>query len=239
MKIRGNRECTACGTRWSYYDTGSVVCPECSSLRSVGVDDRKQHTASAVTLDLTDVRNRIDEARIDELADDAADECRRYVRQQGFIDAGDLRPLDDAYLAASELVHAATAIGRSMRVSDDEEYYLLTLFRGVDSGQRPGPSDVPESMRAARGLAYASAVDDYRADLRSYLDESPDEIARGLTTTLDEHSRRVAALDGDVTLATGEGLVGAAQAIGVYLVDGDENALAQARHHLDNLEPDP
>jgi DNA-directed RNA polymerase subunit RPC12/RpoP len=31
MKIRGERECTDCGTRWSYYDTASVECPQCGS----------------------------------------------------------------------------------------------------------------------------------------------------------------------------------------------------------------
>ncbi|WP_424018497.1 DUF7117 family protein [Halorientalis pallida] len=239
MKIRGDRECKSCGTRWSYYDTGSVECPQCGSLRSVGVDDRKEHTASAVSLDLTDVRDRIDDAPLPELATDAAERCREYVRQQGFIDAGELRPLGDTYLAALELAHAALELDRSMRIADDEEYYVLELLRGADHGERPGPSTVPESMRAARGLAYASAVADYHDELRTYLEDNPDELARDLLSSLSEHRKRVDALDGDVSLADSEALIGAAQAVGHYLAEDDEGALAQARHHLDTLDPGP
>ena len=238
MKIRGDRECQSCGTRWSYYDTGSVECPQCGSLRSVGVDDRKEHTASAVSLDLTDVRDRIDDAPLSELIADAAEQSREYVRQQGFIDAGDLRPLGDTYLAALELAHAALELDRSMRIADDEEYYVLELLRGADQGERPGPSTVPESMRAARGLAYASAVADYHDELRTYLEDDPDELARDVLSSLREHRKRVDALDGDVSLADSEALIGAAQAVGHYLAEDDESALAQARHHLDNLDPD-
>jgi hypothetical protein len=239
MKIRGDRECKACGTRWSYYDTASVECPQCGSLRSVGVDDRKEHTASPVTLDLTDVRNRIDDAPLQDLLADAATACREYVRRQGFIEAGEIRALDDTYLAAAELVHAATELDHSMRVDDGEEYYVLELLRGADQGERPGPSAVPDSMRATRGLAYASAVADYQGDLRTYLDDEPDELARDLLSTLREHRKRVEALDGDVSLADSEALIGAAQAVGHYLAENDETALAQAQHHLDNLDPSP
>lgn len=237
MKIRGDRECTECGHRWSYYDTGSVECPDCGSLKSVGVDDRKEHTASPVTLDLTAVRDRIDDDPLQDILKNAADVCRSYVRKQGFIDAGDLRPLGDTYLAAVELVHAATAVGRQMRTSDDEAYYVLDLLRGADDGERPGPSIVPNSMRDARGLAYATAVGEYSTDLRTYLDDNPDETARGVLSSIREHRKRVDALDGDVSLADAEALVGAAQALGYYLTEGDEVALAQADHHLDTLDP--
>ena len=239
MKIRGDRECTSCGTRWSYYDTNSVACPECGSLRSVGVDDRKEHTASAVSLDLTDVRDRVDEAPLAELATEAAETCRRYVRRQGFIDAGTLRRLGDAYLAALELAHAAVELDRSMRIEDAEEYYVLELLRGADQGERPGPSAVPESMRSSRGLAYASAVADYHDELRTYLEDNPDTLARDLLSSLSAHRKRVEALDGDVSLADSEALIGAAQVVGHYLAEGDEGALAQARHHLDNLDSGP
>ena len=51
MKVRGRRECEACGARWSYFDTGEVTCPDCGSLHSVGLDDeRALHTASTATL---------------------------------------------------------------------------------------------------------------------------------------------------------------------------------------------
>ncbi|MFD1589071.1 TFIIB-type zinc ribbon-containing protein [Halorientalis brevis] len=235
MKIRGDRQCKECDTRWSYYETGSITCPECGSLKSVGVDDRKEHTASAVVLDLTGVRAQVDEVPLRDVAADAADTCRSYVRQYGFIDAGELQPLADAYLAARELRQAAGYVERAMRLTDDEEYYLLALLRGADQGDRPATDAVPASMRDARGLAYATAVDHYRSDLRLYLEENPDETAQQLLASLGEHQKRIAALDGDVALGTSEALITAVQSLGRYLIDDDENALAQAQHRLDTL----
>ncbi len=57
------RECTECGTRWSYYETGSIGCPACGSLHSVGLDERTEHTDLRVEFDLTPVRADIDEGR--------------------------------------------------------------------------------------------------------------------------------------------------------------------------------
>jgi uncharacterized Zn finger protein (UPF0148 family) len=237
MKIRGDRRCKECDTRWTYYETGSVACPECGSLRSVGVDDRKEHTASPVTLDLSDLRSRVDEDPLSEVAAAAAEECRSFTRQYGFIDAGSLLPLSETYVAARELQHVGAELGRAMRVSDDEEFYLLELLRGAGKGERPDPDVVPDSSRGLRGLAYATAVDHYRSDLRTYLDDSPDEMAQSLLGTLTDHQKRVVALDGDVPLSTAEGLLRAAQLLGEYLGDGDETALAQAQHHADGLDP--
>ncbi|MXR22522.1 endonuclease Q family protein, partial [Halobacterium bonnevillei] len=56
MDVRGERECKSCGTRWSYFETGSVACPECGSVRSVGVGERSQHTDGNATLDLSDAQ---------------------------------------------------------------------------------------------------------------------------------------------------------------------------------------
>jgi uncharacterized Zn finger protein (UPF0148 family) len=238
MKIRGDRECKACGTRWSYYDTGSVTCPQCGSLKSVGVDDRKEHTASATEFDLTPVRRQSDDLPLRELADEAASHTREYVREAGFIDAGTLSPLGDTYLAARELLAASQVLSRSMQITDDEEYYLLTLLRGADQGERPHRDDVPESLRAARGLAYATAVGEYCQEVRTYLDDNPDGEARRHVTTLGEHRKRIDALDGDVSLSTSEALVRATRAIGRYIIEGDETALAEASQHFARLDPD-
>ncbi|MFB6143216.1 MAG: TFIIB-type zinc ribbon-containing protein [Halorientalis sp.] len=235
MELRGDRECTQCGTRWSYFETGAVECPDCGSLRSVGVTERKQHTNSPVTLDLSGVRNQLDDAPFDDVADNAADQCRSYVRQRGFLDAGELLPLDDRFHAAAELVHAAAAVRQTMRPSDDEESYVLALLAGADRGERPSPDDVPESMRAVRGLAAVAAEDKYHDDVRTYLDKNPDEPARSTLSSLDEHRKRMAALDGDVPLATSEGLVSAARALGHYLRSDEERSLVRTRRHLDAL----
>jgi len=236
MKIRGDRECKACGTRWSYYDTGSVTCPECGSLRSVGVDDRKEHTSAPVTLDLGPIRSRIDDDPLRELADEAASLCGEYVRRQGFIDAGELQPLDDTYLAATELRHVARLLDRSLRSDSDEEYYLLSLLRGADLGERPSPEEVPQSVRTARGLAYARATADYRRDLRTVLGD-PDPPVTELLSSLGEHRKRIQALDGDVPAADSEALVRAAKALGRRVTENDEDALTEARTELDGLGP--
>jgi len=236
MKIRGERECTECGTRWSYYDSGSIACPSCGSLRSVGVDERREHTAGAASLDLSPVRHLVDEETLETVAEEAESRCREYVRKSGFVHGGELRLLDDTYLAAAELRHVAAEISRAMRVSDDEEYYFLTLLRGADQGERPEFDELPDSLRGARGLAYAEAVDAYRADVRRYLEDHPDELASRLLGTLGEHQKRVAALDGDVDPRSVEHLVRVARDIGRALAEGDEGALAEAQGRLDGLD---
>jgi len=238
MKIRGERECQECGTRWSYYETGSVVCPDCGSIRSVGLDDPTEHTAGAANLELTEIRALLDDQPLADVAEAAAERCREYVRQCGFVSGGELRPLDDTYLAAVELRLAGEEAARAMRLTDDEEYYFLELLRGADAGERPPADEVPESMRAVRGLAYARAVDAYRSDLRRYLDEHPDDTVRSLLTTLRDHQKRTEALDGDVSARTAGELVYVAQALGRALADDDETALAEAQRRLDGFEID-
>ena len=235
MKVRGQRECKECGARWSYYDTGEAACPECGSLHSVGVDDeRTLHTATAATLDLTPVRADVDDEPTRRLAERAADRCREFTRGYGFVDAGDLQPLDDTYLAAMELRHVAAELARRMDVTDDEEWYFTELLR-ADEGERPPVEPVPASLAPMRGLAYANAVREYRSDLRTYLDEHPDAAAGKTSERLANHVRRVRALDGDVPPREAETLVAVARDVGRYLADGDEGALAEAENRLDGL----
>lgn len=239
MRVRGERECRDCGTRWSYYETGSVDCPACGSIRSVGVDERKRHTDGAVELDLSGVLETVDEASLRELTDEAKGVCREYVRIRGFIRGGELRTLDDTYLAAAELVHVADVVGRSFDPTDAEELYLLGVIRGAADGERPAPDDVPESMRAARGLAYADAVRDYRRELGDWLDDEgreplPDDV-RAIRDGLETHVRRIRALSGDVDPREVERLVEATRDLATYLREDDETALATARDRLDRM----
>ncbi|WP_262177938.1 DUF7117 family protein [Haloarcula laminariae] len=237
MNIRGDRECKSCGTRWSYYDTGSVECPECGSLRSVGVDDRTEHTDAPVELDLTPLRNRVDETTTEELAAEVATTCREYTRKRGFIDAGQLQPLDETYVAAVELGAVAAALARRARPSDEAELYFLDLLGGADRGERPGHEAVPEAFRTAFGLAMADAVDSYQRDVRSYLDDHFDDHARRLSGRLRDHRKRIEALDGDVDPADANRLMHAARDLGRY-VAGDENAAVTAENWLSGLERD-
>ncbi|MFC7079809.1 DUF7117 family protein [Halorussus caseinilyticus] len=248
MKVRGQRECNDCGARWSYYETGSVECPDCGSLRSVGVDsERRLHTDSPAEFDLTEVRQDVDARPLREVADRAGETAREYVRKRGFVRGGNLRPLDDTYLAAHELRHAADVVGRGLDLSDDEEWYFLALLRGADAetdpdasetdaDKRPAPGEVPESMHPVRGLAYADAVAEYRRELSDWTDEEAvGPNGRDALETLGEHVKRVQALDGDVDADAAELLVAAARDVGRYLREGDDDALVSARDRFGRL----
>ncbi|MBZ6496324.1 DUF7117 family protein [Natrinema longum] len=236
MKIRGERECTECGTRWSYYETGSVGCPGCGSLQSVGVDERTEHTDLQVAFDLTPVRNAIDDVATDDLAERARDRCREYVRRRGFVNAGTLRELDDTYLAATELLHVADIVAREIHLEEREELYFLALLRDADQGERPPVDDVPRSLRAARGLAYANAIREYRRDVRTWTDDrNLTASERSALETLGEHVTRIRMLDGDVEPRTAERLVEATRNLTNGL-RGDELAFTRSQERLESLE---
>jgi uncharacterized Zn finger protein (UPF0148 family) len=232
MKVRGQRECQSCGHRWSYYETGSVACPACESLRSVGVDDRQLHTDAPATLDLSPYRTAWAEDRLADAVDDCKADLREYIRKRGFVDGGALRPLDDTVLAAHELLQVVDLYGRARESTDDDEQYLLALLRGAEDGERPPPEAVSAAWAEARGLAYANAVDDYRRDLLEWLDDHPDPEARRTLGTVHERVKRIQALQGDVSPTEAESLVRATREVGTYLRDGEESSLASARERL-------
>ncbi|WP_435333420.1 DUF7117 family protein [Haloarchaeobius sp. TZWWS8] len=236
MEIRGERECKDCGRRWSYYETGSVNCPDCESMRSVGVDDEKRlHTASPVEFDLSEARGAIDEVPEDEALTLVVEACREFRGAHGFVNAGELQDLDDTYLVAGELRHVAGMVERSLGRDDEERFYLLSLLR-EDVTDRPAPDEVPETLRAARGLAYADSVRTYRRELRDWMEASgieADRLAAEVLSALDDHAKRVEALDGDVSPRESERLVLATREVAAYLRDDDEDAISRARQRLD------
>lgn len=174
MNVRGERECRDCGNRWSYYETGAIECPQCESLRSVGVTERATHTDTPVTLELNAHRTRFGETRgtlpsegVDELKRD----LRRYVHKRGFINGGELRRLDSTYLAARELIEAVDVYDRLRDPTEFDQEYLLALLAGADEGDRPETTAVPDDMWEARGMAVARAVGEFREDALTFLDE--------------------------------------------------------------------
>mgnify|MGYP006424271255 CR=1 FL=1 len=268
MNVRGERECGSCGTRWSYYETGSVACPSCGGLRSVGVDERAMHTDAPVDLDLASHRDRFGDAAgtlprtgVDDLRSD----LREYCRRRGFINAGRLRPLDETYLAARELLEAIDCFDRLRDPVDADREYVLALLAGADDGVRPPADRVSRALREARGMAAVRAVEAYRADALSVFaeldslagaadDGDPtidDDGSAGVVTVagdapaarvaparnalerLRERAKRADALDGDVSAATADALVDAANAVGEFVRTGDERALARAERALD------
>ena len=232
MEIRGERQCSACGRRWSYYETGDVSCPDCGSVRSVSVDDPKPHTAGTVTLDLSPVRKQVGEEPLREVADEAASVTAAYLRGAGFVHAGELQPLADTYLAAAELRRVGTTLGRLMDVSDAEEFYLLDLLRGADTGNRPDPADVPETLSPERGLAVAAAVDVYLSDIRRVRESEDRPFDRALSA-IRTRQKRIEALDGEVDPGEAEQLVRAVRDAGAYWREDDAEALARASKRFD------
>lgn len=225
MEIGGDRECTACGTHWSYYETGAIRCPDCESPRSVSVGEPAEHTAGGATLDLAPVRAALTEASITGLADEAADRARAYLRQAGFVDAGTLQPLTAQYAAAAELRRAGRAAGRLSRLGPDEQQYLLALLRGADRGDRPAPADIPDSFHPERGLAVAASVEAYLRDLRRVV-VPDDRLARALST-ITTRRKRIEALEGAVEPTAAERLFDTTQALHAA-VNGDDAALERA-----------
>lgn len=235
MKIRGERECRDCGHQWSYYETGSIKCPDCGSIKSVGTDDRKEHTDNPAELDLMPVISKVENEPVRSVAKEAVDRAGRYIRQRGFVKGGEMQPLDATFVAVVELRAVAQQLARTMRVEDEEELYLLSQLRGADAGERPPPSEVPKSLTPARGLAAASVLDHYRRDLSRYLDDNPDAAARTTMGTLVDHKKRIEALDGDVPIETAEAMIQALTDLSHYVAYGDEQALTAAQQRIENI----
>jgi uncharacterized Zn finger protein (UPF0148 family) len=233
MRVRGERTCENCGTTWSYFETGAVACPECGSLHSTGRGERTRHTDRSVDLDLDEPRKTAAAGALDDALDEAADRCLAFVRRRGFVDRGTLRDLDEPYVFAQELRHAATLSSRLQR-SDAERAYLLSLFE--DAPTRPPVEAVPDSHRAVRGLAAATAVRDYRDEVRTWLDDEPEcPEGRALLESLGDHVKRVRALDGEVDPETADALVDAARAVGRYCRERSDETLEAAREAVDEL----
>jgi hypothetical protein len=238
MRIRGRRRCQDCGREWSYFDTGSVTCPDCGSLRSVGTGDRDRHTDTPVELDLSAHRAELDNTTdLSDIADGLKTTLREYVRQRGFVRGGDLRTVDDTLLTAAELLHAVDVAERSRGTPDDAvRIYLLDLLSGADAGDRPDPAAVPDAMAAARGLAYVEVLERFCTDVGRWLDDHPDPAGERVRERLDTHVRRVNAVYGDVPPSESEALVRAARELVTCLTTDGEAACSTAEERLSGLE---
>ena len=232
MRIRGRRECQSCGSHWSYYDTGEISCPECGSPVSVGIGDRDEHTDDPVEFDLAPVREAVDEAPREEVAERAAALAREYCRRTGFVNAGELVALSGVALAAAELREVGSTVARGLRLTEAEETYYLRLLRGADAGDRPPVDAVLAAFRAERGRAVADTVGAYQDDLRRVVEE-PEPAVASVLSTVRTHRKRIEALDGDVPVRETEALVRAVRDVGRYLNDGDEAALARASERFE------
>lgn len=231
MEIPGERECSACGERWSYYETGEIRCPVCGSPRSVSAGPSAEHTAGATEFNLSPVRATIDERPLREVADEAGDAAGEYLASAGFVEAGELQPLGTEYVAAAELRRVGRTAGRLRTLADEEETYLLALLRDADRSERPAPEAVPATFHPERGLAVAASVDAYLSDLRR-VREPEGRLAR-IISELRTQQKRIEALDGNVDPATAEPVLEAARQLS-DAVDGDESALERAATALDD-----
>ena len=229
MRVRGERVCQSCGAQWSYYETGTVNCPDCGSIRSVGVGERAEHTAGSASLDLTDAVAAVDEEPLRDVAERTVDAAATYLRAAGFVKAGELQPLDDTSLAAAELRRVGQSLNRALRITDAEELYFVSLLLAAHDNERPPPEEVPESLRGERGLAVAASADAYVSDVRR-LDPGP--AVGQVLSTVRAHRKRIEALDGDVPPAEAERIVRALRDIYRSIREDDEAALARASERL-------
>ena len=235
MRVRGERTCRNCGTTWSYYETGSIRCPECDSVRSTGRGQPTLHTDRSTDLDLSGPRKTAEEGDLEAALRDASETCLEYIRDRGFIDSGTLRDLDETYVHAQELRHAATLATSRLDLSDAEREYLHTLIAG-DQGDRPPAEAVPKQLRAARGLAVAASVRDYRDEIRTYRsDRDDDSRLREVMEPLREHARRIRALDGEVEPQYAADLLAAARAVGAYCQNDATRTLQSAKTAVERL----
>ena len=234
MELRGRRRCTDCDTRWSYFETGSVECPSCGALRSVAVDTAPtMHTDSPAELALDEARGMLGERPLREVAEAARAAAAAYVGGRGFVDAGELLPLDDIVVAAAELRFVADHVRRAHAVDDATEAHLLALLAGAEAGDRP--AEVPPPLEAARGLAVATVVEAYRRDVARWLPDDPEPAVAGVLESLRAHGRRIEALDGEVSPSTAAALLAAARDLWMYLREDDEGALHAAEDRLERL----
>lgn len=191
MRIRGERECRDCGRRWSYFETGSVECPTCGSLHSVGTGDRETHTDAPVKLELHEHQDRFGDSPAtlpSEGVTELKRDLRAYIHKRGFVHAGELAELDATYLAARELLEAVDVYDRLRRPTNEDHAYLLELLAGADSGDRPHSSEVPSAMRSARGMATALAAETYREELTTYLTASMNQFSASIDSAVSSGS---------------------------------------------------
>ncbi len=233
MEVRGNRECTDCGTRFSYYETGSPACPECGSLRTVGVGERAMHTDRPAELDLTEAIEALEGGRYRDAGQAAEETARQYVRRRGFIHGGELRDLDETYLAANEVLQVAQLLrllmGPPREEADLDLAYAKRLFEAAADGDWPATETVPEAMAGPRGLAVARAVEAYREALKTWQDADEKSVDAGaFLQRLDDHLRRVRALEGAIEPAMAQQLVEAANAVGEYIRTGTGEAAVES-----------
>ncbi|TQQ81915.1 DUF7117 family protein [Halonotius roseus] len=231
MKIRGQRVCQACATEWSYYETGSVACPSCGSLRSVGRDDDRQlHTDTPAALPLAQFQARIAAEPVAEYATDLKAVLREYTRKRGFINGGELQPLDDRYLTARTLLHTVDILARRREPTADAELYLLSLYETLADDAADTASD------AADADTTVSDVDN--------VDNAVDTETAG-TDAVDADSTELTAAQVPSELQEAWGLA-AADAVGAYCSDlrtwldatPDEAAattLGELRDHVNRL----
>lgn len=204
-------------------------------MRSVGIERATQHTDSPVTLDLSPIRAQIDDIPLGELTANAADAAAEYLGKRGFVDAGELMPLDGTYVASSELRAVGAELSREIRPTEGEELYFLDLLAGADEGERPPPEAVPTAFRCVHGLSMATAVGDYQRDVRLVYEDYHTPEASRLAGTIRDHTKRIEALDGDVDPKNADRLVHAIRDLGTYLRTDEESALVTADNWIQGI----
>jgi hypothetical protein len=229
MQFTGHRRCKQCASEWSYFETGSVSCPECGAIKSTGIGGPEPHTAQHTSLELAPYWEVTDEeVRIE------SDKIRRavteFLSEYGFIKGGDFLPLHDEVLAAGELRHAAYRYNTLGDPSEEVEHYLLGLLRAVMGESRP--TSPPDVLKQARGRGTADILEQFLRDMRQWTQARAATELMPIRESFRTHLHRIQALEGDVDPVVLSRLIQSARAVQQYIAREDQQSLSKARDHL-------
>ncbi|MFB6186034.1 MAG: hypothetical protein ABEI86_04100 [Halobacteriaceae archaeon] len=237
MEIKGYRECRECGHQWSYYETGNIQCPECGSIKSTGIDERRLHTNTPVEIDITSIQSLVSNDEFRQAGQLAAEEARNYTIRRGFIQEGELIQCDDRIFSCHELRNLGNYINRTTSITDETEYYFIETIQAVKNKGRPDQQAIPMKLRSIRGLAYARTAKDYLNAVMTwveYTDQQPP--SRGVFERTKENIKRVEALDGDISVRDSERIYEIVTNLYSYCTTGEVSTYEQIEEYLSNLE---
>lgn len=161
--------------------------------------------------------------------------CNEYLRNYGFISEGSLLPLEVTYVSVMELKYLTHELSNLSSPTQEIIDYWFSLLK-ADLGARPSPDDVPRTCWAPRGLAVARVVSEYRRAIQRLSYGSNPSMFSETLERLGDHTRRVEALDGELSPSDTEQLVVIIRALGQYRISDSESALSEAVTRLDQLD---
>jgi hypothetical protein len=117
-------------------------------------------------------------------------------------------------------------------------YDLSLLNAAIRDWRPPDPNEVPRERHRHRGLGYSLALGAYLRDLKAWLEAKvrTEDGTRVVIGEIEEHLRRIEALEGNVEPTEVDGLVTSVRAIRRHVLsDEPSNDLDQVASVLEEL----